>query len=66
MYSNYSLYYRYIVVVGILIASYSSALGAIFGGSRLLQAISRDSLFPFLKPFAYGTVKGDEPRWVAF
>jgi amino acid transporter len=54
---------RYIIVAGILIAAYSSALGAIFGGSRLLQAISRDGLFPLLKPFAFGAVKGDEPRY---
>ena len=36
--------------------------GAIFGGSRLLQAIARDGLFPFLKPFSYGSQQGDEPR----
>jgi amino acid transporter len=37
-------------------------VGAIFGGSRLLQAIARDGLFPFLKVFSFGSLKGDEPR----
>ena len=32
------------------------------GGSRVLQAIARDKLFPLLGVFGYGTPKGDEPR----
>jgi potassium/chloride transporter 9 len=53
---------KYVVVVGILISSISSALGSLFGGSRVLQALARDNLFPCLKYFAKGTDKGDEPR----
>lgn len=40
----------------------SSALGALFGGSRVLQAMARDKLLPIMKPFAYGSRRGDEPR----
>ena len=52
---------QYIVVVGIIISTASSALGALFGGSRLLQAIATDELFP-IKFFAKGSKKGNEPR----
>ena len=52
----------YVVVVGIIISSISSALGSLFGGSRVLQALSRDKLFPGTAFFAKGSAKGDEPR----
>eukprot|EP00049_Salpingoeca_infusionum_P003406 m.66341 g.66341 ORF g.66341 m.66341 type:complete len:950 (+) comp12112_c1_seq1:280-3129(+) len=52
----------YIVVTGIIISSISSALGSLFGGSRVLQAMGRDNLMRILKPFAWGSKKGDEPR----
>ena len=53
---------KYVIVTGIIISSISSALGSLFGGSRVLQALARDDLFPFLKYFAKGTDHGDEPR----
>jgi len=53
---------QYIIVAGVCISTLSSALGALFGGSRVLQAIAKDKLFPCLNFFAKGTVKGDEPR----
>ena len=37
-------------------------MGSLFGGSRVLQAVARDNLLWFLKPFAYGSPDGDEPR----
>jgi len=52
----------YQVVSGILISASSSALGSLFGGARVLQAIARDQLFPYTKIFGYGSKKGDEPR----
>eukprot|EP01127_Copromyxa_protea_P018531 TRINITY_DN5856_c0_g1_i1.p1 TRINITY_DN5856_c0_g1~~TRINITY_DN5856_c0_g1_i1.p1 ORF type:complete len:869 (+),score=181.60 TRINITY_DN5856_c0_g1_i1:269-2608(+) len=56
-----SFFSQYLVVVGVLISTSSSALGAVFGGSRILQAISRDKLLPGISIFGYGTTKGDEP-----
>jgi len=53
---------QYIIVVGICISTLSSGLGAVFGGSRLAQAIARDKLFPFFGFFGTGSKKGDEPR----
>ena len=52
----------YMVIIGILISASSSALGSLFGGSRVLQAVARDKLFPYMDLFAYGSIKGDEPR----
>ena len=51
----------YLVVAGIMISASSSALGSLFGGSRVLQAIARDKLFPYTQWFEYGSKKGDEP-----
>jgi len=52
----------YLVVTGIIISASSSALGSLFGGSRVLQAIARDKLFPYTRWFEYGSPDGDEPR----
>jgi potassium/chloride transporter 9 len=52
----------WIIVVGVLISTSSSALGAVFGGSRLLQALARDKVFPILSVFGQGSRKGDEPQ----
>ena len=49
------------MLAGVIISTLSSGLGAMFGGSRVLQALARDEMFPILKPAAYGTKKADEP-----
>ena len=56
-----------VVIIGITVSASSSALGALFGGARVLQALSRDKLYGgYLKPFAMGTAHGDEPRNAVF
>eukprot|EP00045_Choanoeca_perplexa_P015906 m.206806 g.206806 ORF g.206806 m.206806 type:complete len:938 (-) comp17113_c0_seq1:1520-4333(-) len=62
LFQNATLGSSYIVVTGIIISSISSALGSLFGGSRVLQAMARDDLMPILSPFKFGTAHGDEPR----
>jgi len=62
VFQNATMGSSYIVVCGILISAISAALGSLFGGSRVLQAMARDDLFPILSPFKYGAAHGDEPR----
>jgi potassium/chloride transporter 9 len=50
------------VVLGVVTATLSTVLGSLFGASRILQAMARDSVFPGLAPFQYGTEVGDEPQ----
>ena len=40
----------------------SSALGALVGSARVIQALARDNLIAIFKIFSYGSPKGDEPR----
>lgn len=54
--------YPIVVIVGVLVSCFSSALGALFGASRILQAIARDDLFPVLQVMAKGSTVGDEPQ----
>jgi len=54
------------VIIGILVSTVSSSLGAIFGGSRVLQALARDRIFPGMNWLRYGTKKGDEPICAVF
>lgn len=54
--------YPSVVITGVLVSCFSSGLGALFGASRILQAIARDNLFPGLKVMAHGSEVGDEPR----
>ena len=53
---------QYFIVMGISTACLSTSLGSLFGASRILQAIARDNIYPCLRPFAYGSRTGDEPR----
>lgn len=51
-----------IVATGIISSTISSALGAVVGGARVLQALARDNLIPILNFFAKGTPDKDEPQ----
>lgn len=52
----------FMVVAGVFAATLSSALGRFVGAPRVLQAIARDEILPFLKPFSKGYGPTDEPR----
>ena len=52
----------FIVVAGVFAATLSSALGSALGAPRVLQAVSRDDVLGFLRPFAKGAPVTDEPR----
>ena len=53
---------EYFVVLGIATACLSTALGSMFGSARIMQALARDNIYPPLRIFAAGSLKGDEPR----
>jgi hypothetical protein len=50
------------VTGGVFVATLSSALTSMMGAPRILQAVGRDRILPFLTFFAKGTVRQDEPR----
>ena len=52
----------FLVAAGVFAATTSSALGSFLGAPRVMQALSRDRIFRFLRPFSVGSKKGDEPR----
>lgn len=56
----------FMVVSGVYAATLSSALGRFVGAPRVLQAIARDKIIPFLKPFAKGYGPSDEPRMALY
>lgn len=51
-----------LIVVGVFAATLSSALGSMMGAPRILQALGRDKVLPFLKPFGKGSGPASEPR----
>ena len=52
----------WLIVVGVFAATLSSALGSMMGAPRILQALAKDDVLPFLKPFAKGSGSINEPR----
>lgn len=51
-----------LITAGVFAATISSALGSMMGAPRILQAFGRDDVFKFLKFFAAGTGRSNEPR----
>jgi amino acid transporter len=59
----------FMVIVGVMAATLSSAIGSMLGAPRILQAMARDHVFRFFDAFAKGALRGDEPRralWLTF
>lgn len=55
-------YFGWLVDAGIVAATLSSAMASFMGAPRILQAMARDKVFNFIKPFAQGTGETDNPR----
>uniref|UniRef100_A0A8C8JJ96 Solute carrier family 12 member 5b n=1 Tax=Oncorhynchus tshawytscha TaxID=74940 RepID=A0A8C8JJ96_ONCTS len=52
----------WVIVIGSFFSTCGAGLQSLTGAPRLLQAISRDSVIPFLKVFGHGKANG-EPTW---
>ncbi|HUT23862.1 MAG TPA: amino acid permease, partial [Sumerlaeia bacterium] len=52
----------FLVTAGVFAATLSSAISSYLGAPRILQALSRDPILAFLRPFGRGTGKDKEPR----
>lgn len=47
--------------MGEFATSFFSALMGVIGSAKLLQALARDSIFPYLGAFGQGTKSADDP-----
>ena len=54
--------FGFLVTAGVFAATLSSGLGSFLGAPRVLQAVARDDVIPFLSIFRKGSRKGDEPH----
>ena len=51
-----------LVEVGSLLSTIGAGLQSLTGAPRLLQAIAKDGIIPFLKPFEIQSAKGEPVR----
>ena len=51
-----------LISAGVFAATLSSALGSMMGAPRILQALSKDDIFPSLQMFGIGSGRNAEPR----
>ncbi len=52
----------FLVAAGVIAATLSSALGSYLGAPRILQAVARDRILPYIGFFGRGAPQSDEPR----
>ena len=52
----------FLIDVGVIAATLSSAMASFLGAPRILQSLAGDRIFPFLLPFAKGTGPTGNPR----
>ncbi|XP_027143336.1 solute carrier family 12 member 10, tandem duplicate 1 [Larimichthys crocea] len=53
--------FYYLITAGVFAASLSSALGFLVSAPKVFQCLCRDNLYPYIKFFAKGYGKNDEP-----
>jgi amino acid transporter len=53
---------RWLIEVGVIAATLSSALASFMGAPRVLQSLAKDAVFPVLNPFAVGAGPSENPR----
>ena len=55
-------YGNWLVLVGVIAATLSSAMASFLGAPRILQSLASDRIFPWLLPFAQGVGPMNNPR----
>lgn len=54
--------FGFLIDVGVIAATLSSAMASFMGAPRILQSLSQDRVFPFLNAFAKGSGPSNNPR----
>jgi len=54
------------ITIGVFATAIFSTLGAIISAAKVLQAVAKDNLLPFISYFARGSKKKNEPRRAVF
>jgi amino acid transporter len=52
----------WLIDLGVIAATLSSALASFLGAPRILQSLAADRIFPLLRPFAHGVGAASNPR----
>ena len=58
--------FGFLVTAGVFAATLSSGLGSFLGAPRVLQAVARDNVIPYMGIFRKGSKNGDEPHRALF
>lgn len=53
---------EWVILIGSLLSTIGAGLQSLTGAPRLLQAIARDDVIPFLRPFAVSSSRGEPTR----
>jgi len=59
---NRLAHFGWMIHVGVIAATLSSAMASFLGAPRILQSLAQDRIFPFLLPFAKGSGPSENPR----
>lgn len=55
---------EWVILIGSFLSTLGAGLQSLTGAPRLLQAIARDEIIPFLAPFAVSSSRGEPTRFV--
>jgi len=53
---------QWVILIGSFLSTLGAGLQSLTGAPRLLQAIARDEIIPFLAPFAKSSSRGEPTR----
>ena len=53
---------EWVILIGSFLSTIGAGLQSLTGAPRLLQAIARDNIIPFLQPFGVSSSRGEPTR----